>query len=294
MYIVSGATGQTGSVVAKTLLEKKLPVRVIVRSEEKGKACKELGAEVAVADARDAEALKKALEGGKALYLMNPPIYHSKDMLIETDKVIEAFQAAIESAQLEKLVILSSVGAHLSEGTGVILTLHRLEKALANSRVPTTILRPVSFMENWNFSLDAVKNQGVLPSFHQPLDQKFHQIAAQDVGRVAAESLTEKTQGVEIKELEGISVSPDETAEAFGKVLGKKVQAVAIPEDQWLDIFKGFCSPKNAAAMVEMNKGLNSGIIRFETDDRLKGKVTIDEFAREILGQNAIGRERTA
>ena len=68
MYIVSGATGQTGSVVARTLLEKDLPVRVIVRSEEKGKPWKDLGAEVAVADVQDAESLTKALEGGKALY----------------------------------------------------------------------------------------------------------------------------------------------------------------------------------------------------------------------------------
>ena len=44
MYIVSGANGQTGSVVAKTLLEKGLPVRVIVRSEEKGKSFKDSGA----------------------------------------------------------------------------------------------------------------------------------------------------------------------------------------------------------------------------------------------------------
>ena len=48
MYIVSGATGNTGSAVAKTLLEKGLPVRVIVRSEEKGNSFKDLGADVTV------------------------------------------------------------------------------------------------------------------------------------------------------------------------------------------------------------------------------------------------------
>ena len=48
MYVVSGTTGNTGSVVAKSLLSKGLPVRVIARSEEKGTAFKDAGAEVAV------------------------------------------------------------------------------------------------------------------------------------------------------------------------------------------------------------------------------------------------------
>lgn len=283
MFIVSGATGQTGSVIAKTLLEKGLPVRVIVRNEEKGEAWKDLGAEIAVADVQDAEALTKALEGGKALYVMNPPNYQAEDMFAETEKVIKAFQMSIEKSSLEKLVVLSSVGAQHESGTGVILTLHQLEKAFANSTIPTTFVRPVSFMENWNSVLETVKTQGILPSFHQPVDEKFPQIATEDIGRVVADAMTEKSEGVEIKELEGFWVSPDETAEAFAKVLGKEVKAVAVPENQWLEIFKGFCRPKNAEAMVEMTKAGNSGHLDFETDSRIKGTVTIDDFAREAL-----------
>jgi len=141
MYIVSGATGQTGSVVAKTLLEKGLPVRVFVRSEEKGKSWKDLGAEVAVGDVRDAESLTKAFDGGKALYLMNPPNEQSEDMFVETEKVIKAFQTAIGNSSLEKLVVLSSVGAQHSSGTGPIVTNHLIEQAFANSDIPTTFVR---------------------------------------------------------------------------------------------------------------------------------------------------------
>jgi len=43
MFIVSGATGQTGSVVAKTLLEKALPVRVIVRNGRKRQGLERFG-----------------------------------------------------------------------------------------------------------------------------------------------------------------------------------------------------------------------------------------------------------
>ncbi|MEO1568758.1 MAG: NAD(P)H-binding protein, partial [Pseudomonadota bacterium] len=50
MFVISGATGKTGSVVAQTLLDQGQAVRVIVRSEEKGTPWKAKGAEVAVAE----------------------------------------------------------------------------------------------------------------------------------------------------------------------------------------------------------------------------------------------------
>ena len=61
MFVVAGVTGNTGKVVAETLLVQGLPVRVIVRDAAKGEAWKKKGAEVAVADLHDAKALTAAL-----------------------------------------------------------------------------------------------------------------------------------------------------------------------------------------------------------------------------------------
>ncbi len=283
MYVVSGATGHTGSVVAKTLLEKGLPVRVIVRSREKGAEFFKLGAEVAVADLQDADALTEALKGGKVLYLMNPPNSQSEDQFAELEKNIKAFQTAIENSSLEKIVALSSIGSQLSSGTGNILTTYKLEQALGNSHIPVTFVRAGSFMENWNASLEMAKTNGILPSFYQPLKRKIPQVAAADIGRVAVEAMQEKTTGKEVKELAGFWTSPDETAEAVGKVLGKEVKAVAVPEEQWLDILKNHNSPKNAWSLAEMFKGFNSGHIKFETENQIAGKVTVEDFVREAL-----------
>jgi len=283
MYIVSGATGHTGSVVAKTLLGKGLPVRVIVRSQEKGAAFEKLGAEVAVADLQNADALTEALRGGKVLYLMNPPAYQAEDLFAETEKVIEAFQTAIENSALEKIVALSSVGSQLSSGTGNILTTYKLEQAFGNLEIPVTFIRAGGFMENWNGVLDAAKTQGVLPSFFQPLDRKISQVAAADIGRVAAESMQEKTEGKEVKELAGFWTSPSEVAEAVGKVLGKEVKAVPVPENQWLEILKTYNSPKNAQSSAEMFKGFNSGHIKFENENQIAGQITIEDYVREAL-----------
>ncbi|MGH9945604.1 MAG: NmrA family NAD(P)-binding protein [Pyrinomonadaceae bacterium] len=287
MYIVTGATGNTGSVVAKTLLEKGLPVRVIVRSEEKGKAWKERGAEVAIADVNDADALTNALDGGKVLYLMNPPNEQSENMIDETEKVIKAFQTAIKNSSLEKLVVLSSVGGHLSSGTGVVYSLHLLEEAFGKSDIPVTFIRPPSFLENWNSVLETVKTDGVLPSFQQPLDKKYPQIATEDIGRIAAETMLETSEGLQVKELAGFEYSPNDVAEAFSKVLGKQITAVPVPEDQWLGILGNFCTPRNAELMAELFHGINNGDLPFETEDRIEVNVTIDDYAREALQKSS-------
>ena len=283
MYIVTGATGQTGSVVARTLLEKGLPVRVIVRSEEKGKSWKDLGAEVAIADVRDADALTKAFEGGKVLYLMNPPNEQSEDMFVETEKIIKAFQTAIENSSPEKLVALSSVGAHLPSGTGPIITNRMLEQALGGSDIPTTFVRASSFMENWNSVLDTVKSEGILPSFFQPLDKNIPQVATEDIGRVAAEAMLETTEGTQIKELAGLPYSPNDVAAAFSKVLGKEVKAIAVPEEQWMEIMKTFASRRNAEAYYEMFQAANSDFLTFETENQIRGEVTIENYAGRAL-----------
>jgi len=283
MFIVSGATGHTGSVVAKLLLEKGLPVRVIVRSREKGAEFERLGAELAIADLQDADALIEALNGGKILYLMNPPSYQSEDQFVETDKVIKAFQTAIKNSSLEKLVALSSIGSQLPSGTGNILTTYKLEQAFENSEISITFIRAGSFMENWIGVLETAKTEGVLPSFFQPLDRKVPQVAAADIGRVAAESMQEKTMGVEIKELAGFWTSPEETAKAVGKVLGKEVKAVSVPREQWVDILKNHNSPKNVASIAEMFDGFNSGHITFETEYQIDGEITLEDFMREAL-----------
>ncbi|MEL6746113.1 MAG: NAD(P)H-binding protein, partial [Pseudomonadota bacterium] len=72
MFVISGATGNTGSVAAQTLLDQGQPVRVIVRSEEKGAPWAAKGAEVAIAEIMDIDAMTKALEGASGAYFMLP------------------------------------------------------------------------------------------------------------------------------------------------------------------------------------------------------------------------------
>ena len=73
MYVITGATGNTGHIVAKRLLEQGKNVRVIGRTAEKLAKLTSLGAEAFVGDLGDAQALAKAFSGAEAAYVMLPP-----------------------------------------------------------------------------------------------------------------------------------------------------------------------------------------------------------------------------
>lgn len=221
MYIVSGATGNTGSVVAKILLEKGLPVRVIVRSEEKGKALKDLGAEIAVADLQNTDAVSEALKGGTILYLMNPPSYQSENQFLEAEKIIKSFQLAIGRNSLEKIVALSSIGAQHASGTGNILTTHRLEKAFENSSIPITFVRAGSFMENWNSVLETVKTNGVLPSFFNRPIAKFRRLPPRISGAWSSNQCRKKPTELRLRNSPDFGLRPKKLPKHSAKFWGQ-------------------------------------------------------------------------
>jgi NAD(P)H dehydrogenase (quinone) len=67
MFVVVGASGNTG-VVAETLLRQKKKVRVVLHDAAKGKAWGEAGADVAIANVDDGAGLERAFSGAEGLF----------------------------------------------------------------------------------------------------------------------------------------------------------------------------------------------------------------------------------
>src|SRR3954469_4533381 len=130
MFVIAGASGHTGSVVASTLLAQGHEVRVIVRDEGKGAAWKQKGAEVAIAELDDAAALTRALEGAAGVYALVPPNYAADDLMAAHVPIVDAWQKAIAAARPRHVVLLSSIGAELPSGNGPIASVHRAEDKL--------------------------------------------------------------------------------------------------------------------------------------------------------------------
>lgn len=272
MYVIAGATGNTGRVVARTLLEQKQPVRVIVRDAARGAEWKQQGAEVAVAALGDGAALAKAFAGAEAAYLLIPPNYGAASMLAAQRQVVDALAQA---PRPKHVVLLSSIGAQLASGTGPIQTLHYAEEKLR----PDATLRAAYFMENLAGLLPVVREQSILPySIHRQISM----VATEDIGRTAAQLLVEKQRGV--VELAGpADYSPEEVTATLSKILGREIKLVPVPAEGIVPSLKAAGLSEDMAQLFrEMTVALNDGTIGWVGKPR-RGQVTLETLLRQLL-----------
>jgi uncharacterized protein YbjT (DUF2867 family) len=284
MYVVAGATGHTGQVVAETLLDRKQPVRVIVRDEAKGAPWKARGVEVAVAALEDPQALARALAGADGVYALVPPDYRAAEPLAAQRRVVESWASAIEAAKPKHVVLLSSIGAQLPAGTGPIRGLHYAEERFARLPTALTALRAAYFLENWGGVLEPVTKQGVLPSMLTP-DRQVPMVATADIGRVAVELLLKGPSSKGVVELASVDHSPQEIGALFGRLLERPIQVVPVPEQGIVPALKAAGFTDGLAELFrEMNVGLNQGHIKF-TGTPVRGQVSAETVLRKLLGR---------
>ncbi|HEY4158584.1 MAG TPA: NmrA family NAD(P)-binding protein [Polyangiaceae bacterium] len=266
MFVVIGASGNTGSVVAETLLAKGKPVRVLTRSAEKVKKLAERGVEVALGDLSDSASLVRALEGAEGVYLLSPPDMHAKDFISERKALFEPVATALKSARVGHVVFLSSTGAQHEKGTGIITSLYWAEQALKKTGLPVTFVRAGYFVENWAAVLPVAKKDGVLPTFLVG-DKPIAMLAAHDIGVAAAQALLDGPRGTRIIELAGpVDVSPNDVAAALSTLLGRKIPVAETPLDAVVPTFTSFGASQNIATLYrEMFAGLRDGTVARET-----------------------------
>lgn len=297
MFVVAGVTGNTGRVTAKTLLAQGEAVTVIVRSAEKGLPWQAAGAKVAVASLEDAAKMRAILAQAEGAYLLIPPNYQTENYLEDRRRLIQALAKAVAESQIPHVVLMSSSGGHLGSGTGIIIVNHMAEEALKPAASNLTILRPGSFVENWEPVLGVAKADGVLPSFHLA-KHKLTMIATADVGRFAAECLRHAAKGRRILDLAGPQeYSPEEIASILGALFGRAVRVLNPPLSSAVATFRkrGF-SAEAAELFEEMYVAANSGKLAAEktgTEFR-RGTITPGEVFEAMLekGPSAGALER--
>jgi NAD(P)H dehydrogenase (quinone) len=283
MYAIIGITGHVGRVAANLLLEKKLPVRAVLRNPVKGGEWKTKGAEIAIAELHDAEGLENAFKNTSGVFVMTPPLFNSNDPLSDHNQMLDALVSAIKKAKPKKIVYLSSVGAHLENGTGAIRKLYDMEQALQTLDIPTAGIRAAWFMENFKGSIAFAKESGKLPSFLNPLDLSIPMVSTNDIGKLAAVLLDGNWEGHRIIELAGpCSYSAKDVAYVLSYQLGKPVDAEAIPAEMYAASYQSFGFTEAASQMMaEMNDGFNHEHIIFEKAER--EQVTGDTLLEDAI-----------
>ena len=285
MYVIAGVTGNTGSIVATTLLAAKRPVRVIVRDAAKGEAWKAKGAQVAVADVADEAALAKALTGATAAYLLLPPTaWNATGIAAQRAAQVKSIANAVKTAKPGHVVLLSSIGANQPSGTGPIKDLRALEQAITATGVPATFLRAAYFMENWAGMIPGAVQSGSL--YYGATDGvPFSQVATDDIGKTAATLIAEAPpKGTRVVELAGPKeYTFSDAAAAIAKASGKPVKAVTVPIAALVQSLVGMgASQELAEGMGELTDALNKGLLKFERID-VRGRTSLDDKIRSFV-----------
>ena len=237
MYAITKITGQVGSAVADNLLKQGHKVRAVARDAGKGRFWSDRGCEVALATFENETSLVEAFRGAEGVFVLVPPNFDPLSDFPEAHKIGEMLRTVLMQANPARIVYLSTIGAQAKEPN--LLTQHTIiEKAISGLPIPVTFLRPAWFMENASWDVVPARDQGVIPSFLQPLDKAFPMVATTDIGRVAAELLQETWSGSRVVELEGPErVTPNKMAATFATLLSRQVRIEIVPRESWEALF---------------------------------------------------------
>jgi uncharacterized protein YbjT (DUF2867 family) len=288
-FVICGATGNVGSKIAEALLAAGEPVRVIGRERVRLGPYAARGAEPWPGDIGDGAFLERAFTGTRGAFVLIPPRYDAPDFRGYQSQIVDTLVAVVSKAHVPRVVALSSIGAHLSEGTGPILGLHELEAKLHGLRDTAVVcLRPGYFMENHLWSIPVIRAQGVNGGALRG-DVPIPMIATKDIGEAAARLLREGTfTGHTIRYLLGPrDLTMSEATRILGEAIGKPgLKYVEFPEEETRKAMTGMGMSRSAVdAMVEMERSLGGGRIR-PTQQRNADNTTstpLEEFAKTVF-----------
>lgn len=287
MYIVTGATGNTGKLVAQGLLDAGKSVKVISRSAEKVKTLTEKGAESFIGNMENTDFLNRSFEGATAVYALIPLHMTAPDVREYQNKIAEAIANAIKVNGVKYVVSLSSVGAHLKENGGVVQGLHDMEQKLNSIEGLNVLhLRPTYFMENLFAQIDTIKRMGVIGSTVKA-DISFPMVATKDIAKVAVEKLL----ALDFQGPDNITYVLGDRDYNYNEVAGIIGRSIDQPNLKYVEfpveqakiamVQNWGVSESLADAMIEFGESLNKGKVMEEVrrNEQSTTSTSLEEFS---------------
>jgi uncharacterized protein YbjT (DUF2867 family) len=248
--LVTGATGNTCSILIPSLIKAGQQVRAFVRNEKKAQSLKEAGAEIYVGDLDLPETIDAALKGIDQVYLCtwNGPTASQQGI-----NVINA----VKRVGIKPFVVRHS--AFGSKGSRIIQQIDEVDNALKASGLRWTSIKPTFFMQNLFMAAPSVKSDGNI--YWDWANGKAGIIDIRDVAESALGALTGKAQEGKEYILTGPeSVSMHDVANSFAKEFGKEVHYVPVSHEVSKEAMMGMGFPEFIVdGYMELNEGFQEG-----------------------------------
>jgi len=289
-YAITGASGNTGKIIADRLLAAGHEVIAIGRSAQNLQQLEEKGAALAIGDLEDEAFLVKSFTGADAVYGMVPP----KMDLTEPWRAFIRRTAtnitnALEITGVKHAVILSSSGSQLVPfGAGPVSGLGEWEFQLQNVRgLNVLALKPAYFLQNLYVFIPMIKHAGMIGSPFPP-DFSTPMVHTNDIAEAAAKRLLDLTFSGFTKEfiISEREYSMPQVARVLGTAVGNPdLKSVQLSFD---DQRTGMLQVGMPEPLVDGYMELNHGILSGKWFSDYSGKpehlapTTLEDFAGEF------------
>lgn len=283
--VINTPTGNIGSRVVEQLLAAGEKVTVLHRNPEKVRGLADRGVRVIEGSLDDAAALDQALEGAEALFWLTPPPFQPDFLTWAVDAARQA-AAAAKSHGVQRVVVLSSTGAHNGPNPDPVGILLAVEDAFRSALANVTVLRPGYFMENLLHSVDTLAQGALYHVF--PRDTAYPLVATRDIGDKAAEALLDRTwTGHRLFGVHGPAhFSHDDMVSILAEELGHPVRYEQVTDEQLRQGMLDSGMPSFAADLLtELYRRGREGYLEAAEPRTSESTTptTFREFIREVL-----------
>lgn len=315
--IVTGSLGHVGKPLTEKLVKNGHTVTVISSKPDRQKEIEALGAKAAIGSVSDDHFLLKTFTGADIVYLMEPPADMTDphyDIYGEVREIVTAYKKAVHQSGVKQVVHLSSIGAHMDKGTG-ILKVHNIAETILK-QLPTDVaikfMRPVGFYSNLLANIDVIKSTstgflgGLLSLQHYGVrglltgkrgvilanyggDLKFMLVSANDIAAVIAEEIDKPFAGRTFRYIASEELTCNEIAQILGEAIGKPYLKHGRISDKMLAnaMRKSGMNEQLANGFVEMGAAIRTGYLYGDYDKNRPtlGTTKLKEFAVEFAAQ---------
>jgi len=246
---IVGATGKTGSALATRMLDGGHQVRALVRDPGRAQHLAEQGAEIIAFDLCDEASTCAALVGMEGVYYCSPLAAGQEDPFGVERSWGRHVLTGATAAGIKHLIFLSIQGPETAPGVELLETKRKLERDLAATDLPHTVLRANTFMDNPGW---LAKDELLAGRISGPLSPSavVQPVAVRDIAEVAALALESEPKNRFFNVLGPDPLTFPEMTEIIGRALGRPIEYVELSDEEFVAWLGPFVGPPLAQALA--------------------------------------------
>jgi len=289
--VLTGSLGHIGNPLTQHLVQKGHSVTVISSKTERKKDIEALGAKAAIGTMQDVDFLSATFKGADIVYLMetleaNGGFFDQHiDFIAAITQIGNNYKQAIERSGVKRVVHLSSVGANMPKGNGILAFHYNVENILKQlpDNVSIKFMRPVGFYTNLFAFIEPIKKYGAIFSNYGG-DEIQLWVSPKDIAAVIAEEMEKPFDGRTVRYIASEELSTNDVARILGEAIGKPdLKWQVIPTEQLLqNLLSAGMNPQTAKGYVEMTSDRQTLYEDYFKHRPVLGKTKLKDFAKEF------------